>query len=149
MFKNALAPVFAALALAACSGADPAFEDTTSDNVEAIKSTCGGIAALQCPANYDCVITSKTPDATGTCKKRKACIQNQVCAISEHFDVAHCKCVLNQCIQSQMCVKGSHWDAQACHCEVDVTCQTLTCVSGYHCEEKGINGGAIAVCIHN
>ena len=29
------------------------------------------------------------------------------------------------------------------------TCLTLTCADGYHCEEKGLNGGTVAVCIAN
>ncbi len=153
MFRNLFISLssLTIVAVTACAGTDGSFATETSadDNVEALKVSCGGIADIQCPANYDCVITSKVPDAMGSCHKRKVCIQNQICAISGHFDHKLCKCVPNTCVQTMMCMKDSHWDATMCGCVADVTCKTLTCVNNYHCEEKGINGATIAVCIHN
>lgn len=151
MFRKLIIVALSAVALAACAGADGSqvATETIDDNVEAIKVTCGGIANIQCPAKYECVITAKHPDATGTCQKRKVCIQNVLCTVNGHFDHALCKCVPNSCIQNKMCIQGSHWDSISCGCVADVSCKTLTCKSRYHCEEKGINGGTIPVCIHD
>jgi hypothetical protein len=150
MFRTLLVSSFSIFVLAACAGADGSqVADTSDDNVEAIKVACGGIAGIQCPAKYDCVIKSNHPDAMGTCEKRKVCIQNVMCAKNGHFDHDLCKCVPNTCVQTQACMKDSHWDSVTCGCVADVSCKTLTCVKNYHCEEKGINGGTIPVCIHN
>ena len=151
MFRKLIIAALSALTLAACAGADGSqiATDTTDDNVEAIKVACGGIAGIQCPAKYECVITAKHPDAMGTCQKAKVCVQNVMCTKDDHFDHTLCKCVPNQCIQNKMCIKDSHWDSITCGCVADVSCKTLTCKTSYHCEEKGINGGTIPVCIHN
>lgn len=152
MFRKLLLSLssLSVVVLAACAGADGSpIAETSDDNVEAIKVTCGGIAGIQCPSNYECVITSKIPDATGTCQKRKVCIQNVMCTVNDHFDHKACKCVPNSCVQNVMCTNDSHWDSITCGCVANVSCKTLTCVKNYHCEEKGINGGTIPVCIHN
>ncbi len=142
-----------AVGLAACAGTDGSLgtgTDTSSeDGIEGLKVACGGIAALKCPTGYQCVITSNIPDATGTCKKKKACVQNEMCALTAHWDSSKCACVPNSCVEKVMCTTDSHWDSVLCQCVTNYTCEVLECSTGYHCEMKGINGGSMAVCIKN
>jgi hypothetical protein len=117
------------IAVGCAASTDQTEDNTASEDLKG--QECGGFVAnpKSCPSGYECIADSKTPDLPGHCKKEKSgCVQNVVCAISEHFDSSSCKCVPNN-------------DGP--------TCLTLTCASGYHCEEKGINGGDVAVCIKN
>ncbi len=137
------------LAIVGCAGTDSTIDSTTGDGVEGLKKACGGIAAIPCPKGYECKITSTYPDAMGSCKKIKTCVQTQMCTLTSHWDSQVCSCVPNSCIQKVMCTTNSHWDSILCECVEDVTCNTLECMSGYHCEMKGLNGGSTAVCIKN
>ena len=141
------------LGIVACAGVDGSIAtdgtDTSSDDgVEGLKVACGGIAGLKCPTGYECVMTSHIPDATGTCKKKKACVQNVMCTLNDHWDSKKCACVPNSCTKTA-CDSDSHWDSILCACATNYTCQVLECSSGYHCEMKGLNGGSTAVCIKN
>lgn len=137
------------LAIVGCAGTDATVDSTTGDGVEGLKKACGGIAAIPCPTGYQCVVTATYPDAMGTCKKKKSCVQNVMCTLNSHWDSATCSCVPNSCVQKVMCMQGEHFDSILCQCVEDVTCTTLECMSGYHCEMKGLNGGSTAVCIKN
>jgi hypothetical protein len=139
----------AALLLVGCAGTDSTIDDNAGDGVEGLKKACGGIAAIKCPKGYECNVTAKYPDAMGTCKKITSCVQNEMCALSSHWDSKVCSCVPNSCVEKVMCTTDSHWDSTLCECVDNVTCMTLECIKGYHCEEKGINGGSIGVCIKN
>ncbi len=137
------------LAIVGCAGTDSTIDDTTGDGIEGLKQACGGIAAIKCPKGYECVVKATYPDAMGSCKKKKTCVQNEMCTLSSHWDSTACSCVPNSCVQKVMCMQGEHFDSILCECVTDVTCTTLECISGYHCEMKGLNGGSTAVCIKN
>jgi hypothetical protein len=139
----------AALLIAGCAGTDSSIDDNTGDGIEGLKKACGGIADIQCPKGYQCNITATYPDAMGTCKKSKVCVQNEMCALTSHWDSKACSCVPNSCVEKVMCTTNSHFDTILCECVENVTCMTLECISGYHCEEKGLNGGSTGVCIKN
>ncbi len=149
-----LGAVVSMMSLVACvanTGDDPAdTTDTSGEEDELKQSVCGGIAGLPCPSGYECVLKSPViPDQTGTCHK-KTCVQNALCAKNAHFDKNACKCVPNFCVQNALCAVNGHWDSILCECVANgPTCKTLTCAQGSHCEQKGINGGSVAVCIKN
>jgi hypothetical protein len=76
-------------AIAACSGADDpqnASADNTASDEAALKAkTCGGIAGMTCPTGYECAITGKHPDATGTCKKKaNSSCATMTCPAGQH-----------------------------------------------------------------
>ena len=137
----------AAVALAACAGTDSTVDQTTGDGIEGLKKSCGGIADIQCPKGYQCVIKATYPDAMGTCKKKKACVQNVMCTLTSHWDSKACACVPNTCIDNVMCTSTSHWDSTLCECVENVTCAVLECMSGYHCEQT--SSTANASCVKN
>ena len=147
--QKTIASLLAAFALVACAGTDSTVDQTTGDGVEGLKKSCGGIADIQCPKGYACKITATYPDAMGTCKKKKNCVENEMCALTSHWDSTACACVPNVCVDNVMCTLNSHWDSVLCECVENVSCNVLECMSGYHCEEKGLNGGSTGVCIKN
>jgi hypothetical protein len=98
---------------------------------------CGGIAGIQCKAGLRCVDNPADgcdeskggADCSGICIKA-ACDPKLALTVT--------------------CKPGSQWDQTQCKCvepQAKVSCKTLTCAPGYHCEDKGINGGSIGVCI--
>lgn len=125
-------------------------EPATGDEEDIKSSVCGGLAGLPCPSGYECLLKSPPiPDQTGTCHKKK-CVQNVFCAKNTHFDSSACACVPDFCVQNALCAGSGHFDHILCKCVANgPTCKTLTCASGTHCEQKGINGGSVAVCIKN
>jgi hypothetical protein len=112
----AIAAGFALTSVIACSASDNSGA-STGDEQDFTGRACGGLAGLACPKGYTCDFgTHPIPDQTGKCKKQHTCVQNVICAISEHFDTSECKCVPNSCIDNVLCAINSHWDSAACKC---------------------------------
>jgi hypothetical protein len=122
---------------------------------------CGGIANLQCPSGFDCKLAGNFPDAGGKCQK--AVVEGQFCGgianlqcptgfnckLAGNFPDAGGKCEKALCVQRVMCAQTGHFDQATCSCVPNVTCASVRCISGTHCVMRGINGGAVPVCIRN
>lgn len=138
LLPSALGLVLAASALPACSGAAADDGSDESQSADELRAACGGIANLQCAAGKRCVLSSNMPDAMGHCYKECGGIAGLTCPASQ-------SCVLD----------GNYPDAMGvCHPSPPpppptLTCATVDCMPGYHCEEKGINGGAVPVCLRD
>jgi hypothetical protein len=149
--------IVVSLLSAACSASTDSSGANTGDeqDVKAL-SKCGGIAGLTCSSGKTCVddpSDSCDPEAGGrdcggvcinkatakkcggfagvTCSTGSVCVDDPSDSCDPHTGGADC---------SGFCVHSSPSGG-------DATCATVHCSSGYHCEVKGINGGAIGVCI--
>ncbi len=105
------------------------------DTAKAAK--CGGIAGLACPSGQQCV--DNPADGCDPAKGGADCMG--VCV------KAACDAKLALTVT---CAPGTSFDTQRCAClppASHLTCATVDCQRGYHCEQKGLNGGSIPVCI--
>jgi hypothetical protein len=96
---------------------------------------CGGIAGLTCGAGLKCVDnpTDKCDPSKGGADCMGICVK------------AACDPKLALTVT---CKAGTHFDTTKCACVATAaTCASTRCQAGYHCEMKGINGGALPVCI--
>jgi hypothetical protein len=155
----------AALAVACSGNPEDAMSNADGDQAteEIHNSICGGIAAIKCPTGYQCQLTSHIPDVAGKCVKAKgegafcggfggiSCPRGYSCELAGNYPDASGTChkTGNVCVENVLCAQGERWDSLFCECVKAPTCLTLTCAKGYHCEMKGLNGGAVGVCLSN
>ncbi len=115
-------------------------KDCSGICVDASKAPkCGGIAGLACPSGLSCV------DAPGdSCDPSKGGADCGGICVKAACDPKLALTVT--------CKAGTSFDTEKCAClppASHLTCATTDCAAGYHCEEKGINGGTIPVCIRD
>jgi hypothetical protein len=161
IFRPALvaAAAVASVFVAACSAstADPSGGDTGDEQDVSSLQHCGGIAGLQCASGKTCIddpTDSCDPNAGGadcggvcvnlatakkcggfaglTCSSSSTCVDDPTDSCDPSKGGADCMGV---------CVKGKAPATQSC--------ANVRCSAGTHCEMKGINGGAIPVCIQD
>jgi len=100
---------------------------------------CGGIAGLTCATGLTCV--DNPSDGCDPTKGGADCMGVCVKAVCD-----------SRLALTVTCKPGTAWDQTQCKCaapETRVHCTTMRCSSGYHCEEKGLNGGSVGVCIRD
>jgi hypothetical protein len=98
---------------------------------------CGGLAGIPCASGLRCV-----DDPSDGCDPAKGGADCGGICVKAACDPKLALTVT--------CMAGLEFDQQQCKCvkpAAKVSCLTLTCAQGNHCEMKGINGGAIPVCI--
>lgn len=145
----------------ACSGSESTdlTQGVGNDDDEELSKlqACGGIAGLKCSSGKVCVDDprdscnpgkggrdcmgvcvdpSKTARCGGiaglVCKTGQVCVDDPKDSCNPSAGGRDC---MGYCVKVQT-GSGPH-------------CPTIRCASGFHCEEKGINGGSIGVCIHD
>ena len=152
-----LASFMAAGLLTVACGAEDSSEVGTDDDQEvSALQTCAGKTGRACSGSNVCVddprdscdATEGDKDCGGVCvsPRSKKCggFAGLTCPVgSECVDDPRDSCdpgnggrdCMGLCVKVQSS-SGPH-------------CPTIRCASGFHCEEKGINGGTVGVCLRN